>query len=75
MKSPSSTRATTRPRRTTRCRRPATPYNEALAIYHQYSTMDATRLASEQAKADAAQKAAQANYDSLQEQYTTASQR
>lgn len=48
-------------------------YNEALAIYHQYSTMDATRLASEQAKADAAQKAAQANYDSLQEQYTTAS--
>ena len=48
-------------------------YNAALAIYHQYSTMDATRLASEQAKADAAQKAAQANYDSLQEQYTTAS--
>ena len=48
-------------------------YNEALAIYHQYSTMDDTRLASEQAKADAAQKAAQANYDSLQEQYTTAS--
>ena len=48
-------------------------YNEALAIYHQYSNMDATRLASEQAKADAAQKAAQANYDSLQEQYTTAS--
>ena len=48
-------------------------YNEALAIYHQYSTMDATRLASEQAKADAAQKAAQANYDSLQEQYTEAS--
>ena len=48
-------------------------YNEALAIYHQYSTMDATRLASAQAKADAAQKAAQANYDSLQEQYTTAS--
>ena len=48
-------------------------YNEALAIYHQYSTMDATRLASEQAKADAAQKAAQANYDSLQAQYTDAS--
>lgn len=44
-------------------------YNEALAIYHQYSTMDATRLASEQAKADAAQKAAQANYDSSKEQY------
>lgn len=48
-------------------------YNEALEIYHQYSTMDASRLASEQAKADAAQKAAQANYDTLQEQYTEAS--
>ena len=48
-------------------------YNEALEVYHQYSTMDASRLASEQAKADAAQKAAQANYDSLQEQYTEAS--
>ena len=47
-------------------------YNEALAIYHQYSTMDATRLASEQAKADAAQKAAQANYDDVKDAYDEA---
>ena len=48
-------------------------YNEALEVYHQYSTMDATRLAAEQAKADAAQKAAQASYDAAEEAYNTAS--
>lgn len=47
-------------------------YNEALALYHQYSNMDSSRIATEKAKAEVALKAAQKELEKLQKELTDA---